>query len=161
MKECAPTTTTSSSTTTTTVGWQVPCNECDPPLHDAYAVTFAGLGGPLSYLNGTHIVPWLQFCRWQLLVPGEETCPDESLQCAAGNVRLEWLEGDPGFWRAWAACGGGAVKAWKRGFEPERPCDLVGSYLEDYCIEYNAPCWPPLLFCAESNGATCVVSEIE
>jgi len=143
-----------SSTTTTTEEPQNACNNCDPPLHDSYAVTLDGLGGVFGFLNGSHVVQWVENCRWQVLA-GSQDCP-------GGSVRLEYEEDTPDgdFWYVWAACGGGCVKFWRRLVIPYEPCHPTGAYSEWSCYEDNCPGWPPLTGCPESNGATCSVSEV-
>lgn len=120
-------------------GVQNACNACDPPIPDTLYVTFSGLGGSFASWNGKHALDWSTGCAWY----GSGNGPPDLIHSA--GIWTVNCYGGPG-----ASCYKTWTKADAGGCTPEG-----GSYAESGCLSGGCP---DVTSCANSAGATCVVS---
>ena len=142
--------TTTTTTTTAAPGPVNECNECDPAIPDTLYVTFAGLSGDFASFNGKHTLTWVGGawlgCYWhEDLDVGPWLYYRSAVhRWHVGISPPEDPGGDPLF---------NCFRHWQ--MSADYPCDPTESYVYYSCD--SGRCYD-LDSCADSAGATCVVS---
>ncbi len=134
------TTTTEPGSTTTE---EPDCDDCEPPVLEAYCVTFAGLGGDFAAGNGTwQATRQHPDCYW---LYQDEDVAVEVARTGVNRYNVGLTVGP---------YGGGCSKIWA-GPDDNWPCEPAGVYSELDCNDAGCADGGS---CEKSVGATCVVA---
>ena len=136
-------------------GWSTisgnPCNACNPPIPDTLYVTFAGLAGDLAIWNGKHAVLWWSECFWRLTSNPPNDYPQVTIVYYYSGGAWRWIV------TAAAVAGTRCAKSFANTGSPDTCHPELASYSEYTCLDTNCTDTDT---CADSVGATCVVSLI-